>query len=290
MNDNDKKLYHYTSIESLALILNKKTIKFNRLDNVDDRNENRIECDGIDWSKYTYVSCWTDSDEENIPLWHMYTPNASGIRICLNSNFIDYENVNQFELIHKEVWTPPSKIALINSAVAVKNRIIHSSFFNEKTYRKVHYIPEKSPLENSLLKEQKALVEFGFKRVIYHKSTMDNPWDKIGCYKMDKWSFQNECRFILFAGEITSSENDVDSKLLEYFQAGNLNIEDEIYIPIKRDMIERMVITLGPDCTEAHKIIVLSLVKDYPNIEVYWSRLGDYPNYAENLNERKLNA
>ena len=30
------KIYHYTSIETLALILKYKTIRFNRLDQVDD--------------------------------------------------------------------------------------------------------------------------------------------------------------------------------------------------------------------------------------------------------------
>ena len=33
------KIYHYTSIETLALILKNKTIRFNRLDHVDDVDE-----------------------------------------------------------------------------------------------------------------------------------------------------------------------------------------------------------------------------------------------------------
>ena len=34
-----KHIYHYTNIETLALILKNKTIRFNRLDRVDDISE-----------------------------------------------------------------------------------------------------------------------------------------------------------------------------------------------------------------------------------------------------------
>ena len=40
------KLYHYTSIETLALILKNGTIKFNRLDTVDDLEEAGYTSDG----------------------------------------------------------------------------------------------------------------------------------------------------------------------------------------------------------------------------------------------------
>lgn len=36
------KIYHYTSIENLALILKNKSIRFNRLDHVDDKEEANI--------------------------------------------------------------------------------------------------------------------------------------------------------------------------------------------------------------------------------------------------------
>ena len=37
------KLYHYTSLETLALILKNRTIMFNRLDKVDDVEEGTIQ-------------------------------------------------------------------------------------------------------------------------------------------------------------------------------------------------------------------------------------------------------
>lgn len=53
------KLYHYTSIETLALILKHKTIRFSRLDRVDDPDEYSFKEDGITPAHYCYVSCWT---------------------------------------------------------------------------------------------------------------------------------------------------------------------------------------------------------------------------------------
>jgi len=87
------KIYHYTSLENLVLILKNKTIRFNRLDRMDDNCERNFYCLGLNWSPYTYVSCWTESEEENIPLWHMYAKGGIGIRIGLDKECIDWEKV-----------------------------------------------------------------------------------------------------------------------------------------------------------------------------------------------------
>lgn len=65
------KLYHYTSIETLALILKHKTIRFSRLDRVDDPDEYSFKEDGITPAHYCYVSCWTKNDNENLPQWYI---------------------------------------------------------------------------------------------------------------------------------------------------------------------------------------------------------------------------
>ena len=77
-------LYHYTSISTLAHILESKKIRFNRLDRVDDIEEGKaIDVNNI--SSFIYVSCWTNKKYESIPLWNMYTPNMKGVRIELPS-------------------------------------------------------------------------------------------------------------------------------------------------------------------------------------------------------------
>lgn len=73
-------LYHYTSLETLALILSNKTIRFNNLLYVDDIEEAETNDMGK-FGRIAYVSCWTDDERESIPLWNMYTPNMHGVRI-----------------------------------------------------------------------------------------------------------------------------------------------------------------------------------------------------------------
>ena len=56
--DNNEYLYHYTNIETLALILRNQTIRFNSLDKMDDLQEQQtadIKNIGQFHGKYSYV-------------------------------------------------------------------------------------------------------------------------------------------------------------------------------------------------------------------------------------------
>ena len=60
------KIYQYTSIDVLKLILENKTIRFKKLDLVDDIDESDycFEPIGFNPSKYFFVSCWTKEKHE----------------------------------------------------------------------------------------------------------------------------------------------------------------------------------------------------------------------------------
>lgn len=77
-------LYHYASLDTLALILHKRTIRFSRLDKVDDPQEQR-SADSQNLGKMKLVSCWTSSDEESIPMWREYAGAECGVRIQMKS-------------------------------------------------------------------------------------------------------------------------------------------------------------------------------------------------------------
>lgn len=74
------RIYHYTSVESLALILKTRNIRFSRLDRVDDVREAQRHI-GIDFGKFFFVSCWTLDDLESIPQWSMYSDQMRGVRL-----------------------------------------------------------------------------------------------------------------------------------------------------------------------------------------------------------------
>ena len=82
------KIYHYTTIDSLAMILSSRSIKFNRLDMVDDMEES-VESQNVWLGKYAFVSCWTEDKEESIPLWRMYSGNHRGVRIGMEPDMFE---------------------------------------------------------------------------------------------------------------------------------------------------------------------------------------------------------
>ncbi|MCY1634403.1 DUF2971 domain-containing protein [Marinifilum sp. D737] len=91
-----KKLYHYTSINNLALILKSGSIRFGRLDYVNDPTEGKSD-DFHSLSSYIFISCWTENEEENLALWNMYTPDMNGVRIELEIPLFESYKVGETE-------------------------------------------------------------------------------------------------------------------------------------------------------------------------------------------------
>ncbi|MFF5401260.1 DUF2971 domain-containing protein [Peribacillus butanolivorans] len=86
-----KHLYHYTSLESLTLILKYNTLRFSRLDGVNDKNEAK----SLDFplaNTAIFTSSWTSHSDESIPMWRMYTRDMDGVRIKLPVNMFKGRN------------------------------------------------------------------------------------------------------------------------------------------------------------------------------------------------------
>lgn len=62
------KIYHYTSLETLALILKNRTLLFNNVKNMNDPEEVVTEDFKNSLQDYAFISCWTQNPEESIPL------------------------------------------------------------------------------------------------------------------------------------------------------------------------------------------------------------------------------
>lgn len=90
-------LYHYTSLETLALILQNRTFRLNNLAAMDDLEEGSF----IDLGKigrFIYSSSWTKDAMESIPLWQLYTPDMSGVRIKMPENIFEEELISSEEI------------------------------------------------------------------------------------------------------------------------------------------------------------------------------------------------
>src|ERR1700720_300368 len=71
-------LYQYTSIDSLDKIVQSKTLRFSRLDKVNDPEE-AVASDLAFASSSIFVSCWSSEKKESIPMWSMYGSSFGGV-------------------------------------------------------------------------------------------------------------------------------------------------------------------------------------------------------------------
>lgn len=273
------KIYHYTSIDTLALILKKKSIRFNRLDYLNDLEEGEISSNGVQLGSFGFVSCWTESSAESIPLWKLYTDNGIGVRIALEQDmFKDYYNddivnINGIQFNAKKSDMKITKTPLedlFNSNYIVfplrPSEIVLPTF-----YKKVIYVDNVSTMtENSVRRIKEGN---GYNRIIINH-------ENIGKYKHKQWSFEQETRFFLFilpSKKFKSSEDVVKSYeqwLYDVWTQNKKNIISEYYMKLKDNIFDDMEIMMSPNCSESKKIIVESLCKEFaPKATISESRL-----------------
>lgn len=258
------KIYHYTSIETLALILKSKSIRFNRLDNVDDLEESMYGSGpkNQNLSKYIFVSCWTKSEEENLALWKMYA-GYNGIRIGLDENlFVSYPNTpfDTIESFYKDIFHFGS-----DYCAAQQN--------NLTKLEEVKYIDSPRFAVNDL--------------VSISGNTLSIKTSNWGLVKSKEWAIQQESRFRIqtlplnyayvksYSAEIlnTMDRMVLTKAIIEVIPAIVRSIEEdykpqtsELFMPIKDDALNNMEIMMGPQTSDAQRLIVEALVQDLSNI------------------------
>ena len=220
-------IYHYTSIETFALILDSKKIRFNSLGKVNDLDEAETK-DMADFGKYCLVSCWTKSVEESIPLWNMYTPGMKGVRIGLpsdmfNTSFDPNEKEDRKNKLHQLFKVEPSPLP-------------YPDFFD---------------------------VEYGdTNRNIMQNNGLNG--DVLGRTKNPAWSFEKECRFRLF---LIPHNNKTRFANLSQFNfawqnSDKVNNPKEVCdFSLRGEIIKEMEIILGPKTSAAERIIIEALAE-----------------------------
>lgn len=241
-------LYHYTSIETLALILKNKTIRFNNLLNVDDPEEAETEDLGL-FGKNCLVSCWTESSEDILPMWNMYTPGMKGVRIKMRMNPFKKYTYDKGEM-----------------------------YFSEKTVSCIDYRSNYAKKVNIVAKYPLTVeVEYTEDENLLHpriKNTTESginiSIEKLGKYKREYWNFQKEYRYIITTAPWTIDElkkvNTVEDQTQLFnrlLDKNNMQFCDEIYLDLAEDAFNDMEILLAPKTSEAEYIIVQALLEKY---------------------------
>ena len=263
-------IYHYTSIESLALILKSQTLMFNRLDCVDDIEEGSVESSGIFIGKYVFVSCWTETSEESIPLWKMYAGDKMGVRIGLEKDmFQKYLIVNP--KWGGQQWQGSMILPLPPEAFDAKDHFVlpiltlDGDFF----YRKIQYVDDVA----SKTRDAVVITPDG-----NGKADANISLGEIGRYKHKRWAFQDESRFVLNIlpfNPLLANPDDIGSiAISSYMQNKPINFT-HYFMHLDPRVLSTIEITLSPNATEGQRIIVESLVRHYaPNAVIKNSVLG----------------
>lgn len=241
-------LYHYTSIEKLALILKNRTIRFNNLLNVDDPEE--VETSDLGKAgRHCLVSCWTDSEEDVIPMWNMYTPNMKGVRIKLRKYPFKQYTYNEGEMHFTEN---------IKSYIDYNGSYMASVCISAECplLEKIEYTNNEKLLKPEIITKS----ESGIKASFQH----------IGRCKRKYWNFQQEYRYIIRTAPWGMEELESVKSQEEQIQIFNRLLDEnnnqfcnEIYLELAGDAFRDMEILMAPRTTESEYIIVQALLDKY---------------------------
>jgi len=232
-------LYHYTSIENLALILKFKTIRFTPLDQVDDKQEG-IANDVDNYGQFVFVSCWTTEVNENIPLWNMYSKDMSGVRIALPRHpFWYYSPLNNPERVESYPFSGSSLL-----------RTIHVDGCHDLPWGDKYLITVEYDRNETIPPE--VVEELNDGNSILHLG-------KLGKFKDGCWKFQQEVRYRIVLRPLGGINLCEDGK----YRSSKVMKQKFIDIPIRQDAFESMQIMLGPRHVEANKIILDALLDTY---------------------------
>ena len=123
--------------------------------------------------------------------------------------------------------------------------------------------------DNKIFPNLKTYVENGF----------HIDYDKLGRYKRDVWSFQNEWRYILYIRPVRLSDflSSIDNGKIIYKQNILSNIDlpiTELFLKLNIESMNNMEILCAPKMSQGDKILLRCLINEYcPSAKIIESEL-----------------
>lgn len=251
-------LHHYTSIDVLELILKNRTLRFGRLDNLDDKQESHLIHEKH-WAQYLFVSSWCKDHDENFRLWREYT-NNKGVRISLPK--FPFE---QHVLISK----PKLNLFFGDNTVSP---IQFSELYNDEW---MFFLP---PIREENFGKDIVYVDNPDEHISPPIERRDDGYHLTGLFDLaivknaQVWKEQNEFRYILFvvpsyAGAMTNWERIGDPKFhMAHIAKCIINgVPSTLsHFDVKLgDALDDVVITMGPECSDYDRRRVNTLLAKY---------------------------
>jgi len=229
-----KYLYHYTSVETLLLILETNSIRFNRLDRMNDPHEG-YNSQWTSSKKNVFASSWTSESRDELPMWKIYN-DLKGIRLRMP---IDLFNFNKNLSLVK---TNQLDTYLIKSDLEEKNQIkINYTNFPDFS-DKIEFIEIKNVYGPSKVEYFESIDNVK----MYDPNEYENDVALLGQRKLDYWDFEKEYRYRIFNGRM------IAEKLKSYETFGIIETQF-VDIKFKKSALENIEILLGPHTEENHK-------------------------------------
>lgn len=256
------KIYHYTSIKNLALILHYQTIRFNRLDRFDDLEETMYGSKGLIYELYTFASCWTKDSSENLALWKMYA-GYEGVRICLDEDmFASYDEPLKRHKTYFDRTIFGKGYCILQ--ITNSTKLLDVEYVDNPKKEKSDYFKEK---------DGEYIIEIS----------------RTGIIKRKEWQMQKESRFKIqilplnpkyLDGLSNDKLNTMNKEELKKADSTimpamikSLNERYKIETPfidikLKTTALDNIEILMGPQTTMADRIIIDALLKSCKNSHV----------------------
>jgi len=217
-------LHHYTSINSLACILDSRKIRFSRADTFDDPHEARV-VGNKNIGLVNFATCWT-SQGETLPQWYLYGDQYKGVIITIHSA----------DSIYFDPFT-------------IHNHSGPDFQFTPKSTKDDHITPLKV---NYLTKDE------------FNCRTPANEAQTTKVLKLDHWAFQEEVRFnisLVANSDRICSPSDFtrDDHFLGYPFCERTHYDH----PLLETVYNNMIITAGPCCDNSDKLLIQALIDKY---------------------------
>lgn len=269
------KLFHYTTIDTLALILDSKSIKFSRLDQLDDKQESEPFAE-FNPLQYIFSASFTDDPKESIPMWKMYANMQTGIRIEFDSHTMFKPTLKNIVIPnhnHEVAEFPP----IIYTALNV-NDVLNSDYAlaywstNEEDsicqcikLKKILYINNFQDKYKSLIEILTSVEDGKLSRNIKYNPT------NFGFYKSEYWAFQQEVRLLIYAVPFAKNTEEINKIV-----ANERPLKSTmILVPLADECLQNLSITLSPKVSNSSRLIVKALLSKYPNVKIKDSCLLD---------------
>lgn len=260
-------IYQYTTIEALAQILKNRTIRFTRLDHVDDLEEGRIESQSIKLSKFLFVSCWTEEREESIPLWKLYSGDKGGVRIGLERDmfqnyYIDDIVVRGMKIFGSGVSKVPREEILDNDYWILPNYESNGVPF----YRKMRYVDDVASELSKVVNRNETVTGTFSNGETRKEAILTINTAILGAVKNKRWEFEKESRFTLFIipGNPLKYPN---GPMVERLYSNLINDKGVAFtyydLHLNPAILDSMEITMSPSFLPGQRIIVESLCLKY---------------------------